>query len=351
MDHSFFAGRRVLVTGHTGFKGSWLCLWLEKLKAKIAGISLASQYSPLLYSEASVSQSVDQEFFCDLADHSVVEQLFRDFKPEIVFHLAAQAILRKGYRDPLGTWRSNVMGTLSVLEAARRTRETRVVVVCTSDKVYEAFGELGLQPFKESDRLGGHDPYSSSKAAVEIAVDSWRRSYLKDSSVSLSTARSGNVIGGGDWGAHRLIPNAVKAICSGEPATVFTKYGVRPWQHVISCLDGYMTLAQSQFIRPGDFCQAYNFGPAETCSAEEMVQLLIKHWGEGSYVHRSAPNSHLEIETDVLRLDVTKSEAELGWKNSMDLETAVHATAWWYKKSYLGEPQRDLCLDQIEQYG
>lgn len=349
MDQSFFAGKRILVTGHSGFKGSWLCLWLEKLHANVAGLSLADEYSPLLYRDADVRQSLRHEFQENLLDAPSVQAAFESFRPEIVFHLAAQSILRNGYRKPSETWSTNVLGTLNVLEASRRTPETQVLVVCTTDKVYDAFGASGA-PFRESDRLGGHDPYSSSKASVEIMVDSWRRSYWPDSQVSVSTARAGNVLGGGDWGEFRLMPNAIKALYSDSPVPVYTKFGVRPWQHVLDCLSGYMTLAERQWGCKGKFCQAYNIGSHESATAEEIVQLTLKHWGSGSYSYCPAPNANQELETDILRLDVSKAKDDLGWSAKMSIEQAVRWTVYWYKHRQGGCDARDLCVRQIERY-
>lgn len=315
----YFAGKRVLITGHTGFKGSWMALWLQRLGAEVHCYSLPE----------------------NILDPINLGWAFDQAKPHTVFHFAAQAILRNGYRYPTSTWETNVLGTLNVLEACRRHGSP--AVVATSDKVYDAFWtEPYTHPFRESDRLGGHDPYSSSKAAVEVAVDSWRRAY----GLVASTVRCGNVIGGNDWGEHRLVPNLVRAIQERKPAPLYTRYGVRPWVHVLDACAGYLAVARAQLQDPNKLAGAYNIGGAECCTAEELVQSLIRHWGSGSYELVSPPSAGREIETDVLRLDCSKSRDLLGWRPKLTLDQAVARTVQWYREL----ANQHGCLQQIAEF-
>lgn len=320
-----YAGRRVLVTGHTGFKGSWLALWLADLGADVTGLALPPNSSPnhwdLLHLDIA-------DHRVDIRDAGAIARLFANAQPEIVFHLAAQPLVRRSYRDPLETWSTNVMGTAHVLEASRQTTSVRAVVVSTTDKVYASHESLA--GYRENDPLGGHDPYSASKAAVEFVVESYRKSFPERTGPFLATARAGNVVGGGDWSEDRLIPDLVRAIADGRPLEIRSPNATRPWQHVLECLSGYLLLGQKLLEGRGEFADAWNFGPDpdDNRTVEEVLIALRAHWPHFARHVTRKPQPH---ETGFLYLDSAKARIRLGWRPVWRLEQGLEATARWYR--------------------
>ena len=345
-------GRRVFLTGHTGFKGGWLALWLASKGALIRGFALDPATEPSLFTTASVA-SVIEEIRADVRDSQKLETALSEFEPEVVFHLAAQPLVRRSYADPLGTYATNVMGTAHVLEAVRHTPAVRAVVCVTTDKCYE--NKEWLWPYRETDALGGYDPYSSSKACAEMVSAAYRRSFFAAGGpdkhpVALATARAGNVIGGGDWSEDRLIPDLIRGFLSKEPVLIRRPKAIRPWQHVLESLHGYMTLAEHLLSGRADFASCYNFGPGDgdAWSVEQIAEKLVRMWGDGaSWISDSAPSVH---EAHFLRLDASKARAELGWQPRLRIETALEWTLNWYKAWQSGEEMGRVTRGQIGAY-
>lgn len=322
-----YRGRRVLVTGHTGFKGSWLCLWLRALGAEVAGLALDPPSEP---SHWGLLKLPIQDHRIDIRDEAAVRGAFAAERPEIVFHLAAQPLVRRSYREPVTTWATNVMGTAHVLEAARHTPEVRAVVVVTTDKCYE--NREWPWPYREQDRLGGHDPYSASKAGAELVASSYRTAFLQHPSAPLlATARGGNVIGGGDWSEDRLIPDLVRSVGAREPLVIRSPRATRPWQHVLDCLSGYLLLGQRLLAGDTTCADAWNFGPAEegNRTVEQVLRDLAGTWPQLRWQVASGPQPH---EAGLLQLDSAKAKMHLGWRPVWNLERAIHHTADWYRQ-------------------
>lgn len=346
-------GRRVLVTGHTGFFGSWLCIFLEFLGADVHGYALGPPTEPSLYSAARAGEVLSSDTRADISDLETLRQTVNAIGPEVVIHLAAQPLVSEGYADPLGTWRTNVIGTANLLEAVRDCQDTRSVVVATTDKVYEV-GESD-RPFRETDRLGGRDPYSASKASAELVVDSFRQSFFDENdetAVRIATVRSGNSIGGGDWAENRLIPDCLRAFASDEPARIRFPNAIRPWQHVLEPLAGYLALADRLLSPNGDcFTGGWNFGPGfeRDVSAAEVAELVAKTWGPDASVVGDPVATHMH-ETEVLRLDSTEASRRLGWFPRWTLTEAIDRTVVWHKAWLAGDEIRSLCSQQIRDY-
>ena len=346
-------GRRVLLTGHTGFKGSWLALWLSKLGAQIRGYALDPSTDPNMFSLASVGTVVD-DIRGDIRDYTRLEASITEFAPEVVFHVAAQPLVRRSYADPLGTYATNVMGTAHVLEAVRKTPSVRAVVCVTTDKCYQ--NQEWVWPYRETDPLGGHDPYASSKACAEIVSAAFRSSFfpperLQEHHVALATARAGNVIGGGDWSEDRLIPDLVRGFSSGQPVLIRRPNAIRPWQHVLESLQGYMLLAQQLLAQRARFASSYNFGPTDDDAwpVERIANRLVEMWGDGAtWVRDSEPTVH---ESNILRLDASKARLELGWKPLLGIEEALEWTMAWYQAWKRGEDMAQVTGKQIMEYG
>jgi len=344
----FWRGRRVLVTGHTGFKGSWLSLWLQHLGARVTACALPPATEPNLYLLAGPWETQDHAIV-DMRDHAPVRDLVRRAAPEVVFHLASQAIVRASFRDPIGTYATNVMGSLHVLEAIRSTPAVRAMVVVTSDKVYE--NDDGGRPFVETDRLGGKDPYSSSKACVELAVRSFRDSFLgAGDAPAVATARAGNIIGGGDWAEDRIIPDIVRALSNDRVVQLRQPKAVRPWQHVLDPLRGYLMLAERLVSEPKASPHAVNFGPqkASAVTVARLAELLAAEFGMPTGWEKM-PGEH-PPEAKVLTLDSTLAKRELGWQPLLAIEETIAWTAEWYRGWRGGINARALCLDQIARY-
>ncbi|WP_231985678.1 CDP-glucose 4,6-dehydratase [Mycobacterium sp. E3247] len=321
-----YRGRRALVTGHTGFKGSWLCLWLQALGAEVAGLALDPSTEPSHWNLLELSI---EDHRVDVRDEAAVREVFAAERPEIVFHLAAQPLVRRSYREPVATWATNVMGTAHVLEAARHTPGVRAVVVVTTDKCYE--NREWPWAYRERDRLGGHDPYSASKAGAELVAASYRTAFLQHpSGPLLATARGGNVIGGGDWSEDRLIPDLVRSVVAGDPLVIRSPRATRPWQHVLDCLSGYLLLGQRLLAGDTTCAEAWNFGPEGdgNRTVEEVLQNLARSWPQLRWEVTSTPQPH---EAGLLQLDTAKAKMHLSWRPVWNLQTAVHHTANWYR--------------------
>ena len=329
-----FRGRRVLVTGHTGFKGAWLCEWLLDLGAEICGIALPPNTEPSLFEQLGLESRV-QHHIQDIRDPAGVSGIFRDFRPDFVFHLAAQPLVRLSYEQPVETWETNVLGTIHVLEALRLLDHPCAAVFITTDKCYE--NREWLYAYREADPLGGHDPYSSSKAGAEIAVAAWRRSFFPSGAVKIATARAGNVIGGGDWALDRIVPDAMRALARGEKIPVRNKTSTRPWQHVLEPLGGYLWLAALLAgPEPAALCEAFNFGPRleSNRTVADLVTEILKHC-PGQWVDRSVPNA--PHEAGLLNLSIEKAFHLLGWHPVWDFEETIARTADWYARAGQGK--------------
>lgn len=344
---AFWRGKRVLVTGHSGFKGGWLVIWLRQLGATICGISLPPSTTPNLFELARVAWGIDSHF-CDIRDAKRLAILVHGFRPEIVLHLAAQPLVRSSYYDPLGTFSGNIMGTANLLDALRGLESVRAVVMVTTDKVYH--NREQAYPYREDDALGGHDPYSASKAASEIVAASYRDAFLKDQGVAVASARAGNVIGGGDWSEGRLIPDAVRAWQAGKTLDIRRPDAVRPWQHVLECLNGYLTLAEKLWHN-ADLAGAYNFGPYthEAATVKEVVELARQVYGKGDV--RYGDGNSGPHEAGRLVLENAKARSVLSVHPQWNLVASVRRTLAWYKAQYAGADAHKLCLVEIEQYG
>lgn len=344
---TFWLGKRVFLTGHTGFKGCWLKIMLEALGAVVFGYSLAPE--PYSLYRAIWGDTCDGGVFADIRDASRLKREITGFAPEIVFHLAAQPLVRASYADPVHTYETNVMGTAHVLEAIRATVAVKSAVVITTDKCYKnREWEWG---YRENDELGGADPYSSSKACVELLCNAWRDSYLREQGVSLATARAGNVIGGGDWACDRIVPDIVRAFVAREVLSVRMPKAIRPWQHVLEPLWGYLLLAEQLSKKPEDiYAAAWNFGPpAENArTVEEVIQTAMHIWGkDAEYCLAESAIAH---ETHSLRLDSSKAVQHLAWENRYDFDQAMAHTIGWYKRFYAGEHALSITREQVEAY-
>lgn len=342
----FWHGKRVLVTGHTGFKGGWLVLWLRQLGATVCGIALPPATNPDLFELARVAEGIDSHF-CDIRDSEGLAALVRAFRPEIVLHLAAQPLVRASYRYPVATFSSNIMGTAHVLDALRGLDSVRVAVMVTTDKVYRNLEQP--YPYREDDALGGHDPYSASKAASEIVIASYRDAFLKEQGVVVASARAGNVIGGGDWSEDRLIPDAVRAWQTDEILEIRCPQAIRPWQHVLEPLHGYLTLAEQLWHHP-DLAGAYNFGPPtqEAATVKEVVELARQAYAKGTV--RYGDGSSGPHEAGWLALETAKARVALDVQPRWNLAETVTRTMVWYQAQHAGADARELCLAEIARY-
>lgn len=343
---AFWRGKRVLLTGHTGFKGGWLALWLQRLGAQVSGIALEPSTTPDLFGLAGIAQRMDSRM-ADIRDAAGLAALVREAAPEVVFHLAAQPLVRASYREPVETFATNVMGTVHLLEALRGLQGVRSIVVATTDKVYR--NREWVYPYREDDALGGHDPYSASKAAADIAVASYAASFLIAKGAGVASARAGNVIGGGDWTADRLLPDAVRAWQAGSALEIRRPESVRPWQHVLEPLAGYLALAQRLWHSP-EAGGAYNFGPepGATATVREVIALAQAAYGQGEVAWGDGTAGPHEAR--LLALETAKARSVLGVQPRWVLEESVRRTMDWYRRQQAGEDARALCEAEIDAY-
>ena len=350
IDREFWRGKSVFVTGHTGFKGGWLTTWLTAMGASVCGYALAPPAEPSYFALGGLAHKV-KSVIADVRDDAALAVSMAAAKPDVVFHLAAQPLVRRSYAQPADTYATNLMGTVNFLEAVRATPAVKAAIVVTSDKCYEN-NEMA-QGYRETDTLGGHDPYSASKACAEMACASYRRSFFAGGSsrVSLAAARAGNVFGGGDWAEDRIVPDAVRAFECGNPLLVRNPSSVRPWQHVLEPLAGYLILAQRLYCEGASFAGAWNFGPADASavSVAALADELVRHWGQGAAWQtdhcRTGPH-----ESRVLRLDCSKARALLGWRPCLQLTEAVAMTVAWYRAAAAGGDMDALSRAQIHSY-
>lgn len=341
---TFWRNRSVLVTGHTGFKGSWLSLWLQQAGANVTGYSLDPPTTPSLFEQAHVARGMTS-LAADVRDLPRLAAVMMHSAPEVVFHLAAQSLVRASYDDPVLTYATNVMGTVNVLEAARRIESVKAVVIVTTDKCYE--NRESLVAYVEDDRLGGHDPYSNSKACAELVTDAYRRSFA--TSAAIASVRAGNVIGGGDWARDRIVPDAIRAFLAGTPLVVRNPASVRPWQHVLEPLAGYLALAERIF-RDRAFATAWNFGPADdrVMVVGDLAAALADAWGDGATWQVGASTGPHEAAR--LRLDSTKARERLSWTPKLSLEESLYWVVEWHKEVARGGDPRAITERQIERY-
>ncbi|GAB6052323.1 CDP-glucose 4,6-dehydratase [Magnetospira thiophila] len=348
VDPTFWQRRRVLVTGHTGFKGSWLALWLDLMGAEVRGFALAPPSEPNLFTLAGVQDCLEH-VHGDLRDLESISRAVREFRPEVVLHLAAQALVRPSYDDPVGTFGSNIMGTVHLLDAVRQCDSVRAVVVVTSDKCYD--NQEWDWGYREIDPMGGHDPYSSSKGCAELVAAAYRDSFfIPGGRVALASARAGNVIGGGDWGLDRLVPDMVRAFASGETLRIRYPDAIRPWQHVLEPTSGYLLLAQHLVTDGAAFAQGWNFGPGP--DSERPVRHLVERgvdlWGAGAdWATENQPQPH---EAHFLKLDTSKARGRLGWSPRLDLERSLTQTFQWYRAWRDGADLAALTRQQIKDF-
>jgi CDP-glucose 4,6-dehydratase len=347
LDRTFWAGRRVFVTGHTGFKGSWLLLMLDALGAKVTGYSLAPPTDPALFDMLKLDQLCDHHVG-DIRDLSAMESALAAAAPDIVIHMAAQPLVRASYAMPVETYATNVMGTVNLMDACRRVPSVKTIVVVTTDKCYENLGVS--RGYDESDRMGGHDPYSNSKACAELAVAAYRDSFMREGGIGLASARAGNVIGGGDFAEDRLVPDAARAFSAGEALSIRNPLAIRPWQHVLEPLYGYLLLAERTHGDATVFAQGWNFGPAvgDAASVETVVDYLAKMWGDGARWVQD-PGSHPH-EAATLMLDCAKAQSELGWVPRFNLEQALQLSIDWYRCWHEKDDVGALCKQHVNQY-
>jgi CDP-glucose 4,6-dehydratase len=349
----FWAGKKVFVTGHTGFKGGWLSLWLQSLGAKVVGYALEPSARPNLFEVAEVGKGM-RSVIGDVANPAKLNAVISEHAPQIVFHLAAQALVRASYESPIKTYATNVMGTAHLLEAVRATGSVKVVVNVTSDKCYE--NREWIWGYRENEALGGHDPYSSSKGCAELVTAAYRSSFFSPKDyqrhgVALASARAGNVIGGGDWAEDRLVPDFIRAVTRSQPMMVRNPAAVRPWQHVLEPLHGYLLLAEKLWSDGPRYGEAWNFGPDDESakSVETVVKALAAAWGDKARwrAEGAAGQPH---EANYLKLDCSKAKGELGWHPRWGLEMALNATAQWYKAHQAAQDMKRFTLEQVRSY-
>lgn len=349
VDASFWKDKRVFLTGHTGFKGSWLSLWLTSMGVVVKGYSLNPPTSPSLFDQARIAELLDHEVG-DIRDGERLRKSMQDFAPEIVIHMAAQPLVRYSYKEPVETYTTNVIGTVNLLEAVRSTSSVKAVVNVTTDKCYE--NREWVWGYREDEAMGGHDPYSSSKGCAELVTSAYRNSYFgQNSSVKLASARAGNVVGGGDWAEDRLIPDILRAFSKGEPVVVRNPKATRPWQHVLEPLSGYLVLAQSLYGLNGrDFAGGWNFGPQDkdVQPVDWILENMVALWGENaSWELDSSEQPH---EAQLLKLDISKADAQLDWQPRWSLSQTLEKIIVWQKNWMSGDDVREVSLSQIKDY-
>jgi CDP-glucose 4,6-dehydratase len=347
----FYRGKRVLITGHTGFKGSWLAIWLHELGAEVIGFALDPFSNQDNYVLSGIEHKIT-DIRGDIRDGQLLKNVFQKYQPEIVFHLAAQPLVRLSYDIPVETYEVNVMGSINVMEAIRVTESVKVAVMITTDKCYE--NREQIWGYRENEAMGGYDPYSSSKGAAEIAIASWRQSFFNPDQYakhgkSIASVRAGNVIGGGDWALDRIIPDCIKALEAGNTIDIRSPKAIRPWQHVLEPLSGYMLLASKMRDKPTKYCEGWNFGPRTESIATvwDVASKVVENYGKGELRDLSNPNDLHEAK--LLMLDISKAKFQLGWEPKLNIEQTVALTVDWYKR-YKTEKVYTLCLEHIKNY-
>lgn len=347
-DPNFWAGRRVFITGHTGFKGGWLSLWLQKMGAKVKGFALDPDFTPNLFTEARVAEGMES-VIGDIRDLDRLRAELVSFRPEVVLHLAAQPLVRLSYRDPVGTYATNVMGTVNLLEAVRACPEVQAAVIVTTDKCYE--NREWPWGYRENEAMGGHDPYSSSKGCAELVCAAYRRSFFHaPDAARIGSARAGNVIGGGDWSEDRLVPDILRAFDAGRPVPIRNPVSTRPWQHVLEPLSGYLVLAEALVDRGAEVAGGWNFGPRDEDAqpVQWIVDRMIERWGEGaSWMRDEGFHPH---EARYLKLDISKAREALRWQPSWTLDEALGRIVDWHRAWRNGADMRACCLAEIHAY-
>ena len=344
----FWQGKKVLVTGHTGFKGGWLALWLQKLGARVTGYALPPLTDPSFFDAALVARGMTSNIG-DVRDLAALMAAVSQADPEIIIHMAAQSLVRPSYADPVATYSTNVMGTVNVLEATRKHSGVRAVMIVTSDKCYENTG--AQREFRENDRLGGHDPYSNSKACAELVAAAYRDSFFSGGeSAAIATARAGNVIGGGDWSVDRLMPDAIRAFGAERPIQLRYPHATRPWQHVLEPLKGYLLLAEKLFTTPASHAESWNFGPTadQVMTVANLIEAVAKKWGGGAR-WEPAPGVHPH-EAQYLGIDAGKARSRLGWQPRLEIAQAIDWTIEWYRAWRDGADLRRVSEMQLERY-
>ena len=347
VDPGFWRGKRVFLTGHTGFKGGWLSLWLQQLGARVQGYALAPEGEHSLFEAARVPDGMASTL-ADIRDLGALQMALSEFQPEIVIHMAAQPLVRQSYVDPVETYATNVMGTVNLLEAVRRAPGVRAVVNVTTDKCYE--NDDRASGYAEGEPMGGHDPYSSSKGCAELVTSAYRRSFFAGGATAVATARAGNVIGGGDWASDRLVPDILRAFERGEPVVIRNPNATRPWQHVLEPLGGYLVLAQRLWHDGAAFAEGWNFGPRDEDArpVQWIVEQLADRWGQGArWQLDGGPHPH---EARFLKLDIAKARMRLGWEPRWHLADALQRIVAWQHAWLAGDDVRALCLAQIDDY-
>lgn len=344
---TFWQGKRVLLTGHTGFKGSWLSLWLQSMGAVVRGIALAPPTDPALFDVARVAEGMEHEI-ADIREFAAILPLVCDFAPEIVIHMAAQPLVRLSYKEPIETYATNVMGTVHVLEAARAADSVRAIVNVTTDKCYE--NREWDWGYRENESMGGHDPYSSSKGCAELVSSAYRSSFLTKEGIAMATARAGNVIGGGDWASDRLVPDVLRALEKGVPVEIRNPVSIRPWQHVLEPLSGYLLLAERLYVEGLAWAEGWNFGPRDDDA--KTVQWIVEHlcaeWGKGvNWTQQPGDHPH---EANYLKLDISKAHNRLEWTPRWGLDEALSRIIDWHRAWRDGADMRATCLEQISYY-
>ena len=348
-----FKGKRILVTGHTGFKGSWLSIWLHELGAEVVGIGLEPYSQKDNFVLSGIGEKIYADIRGDIRKGEMLKDIFVQYNPEIVFHLAAQPLVRLSYEIPVETYETNVMGSINIMEAARITDSVKVVVMITTDKCYE--NKEQIWGYRENEPMGGYDPYSSSKGAAELAINSWRRCYFnpmdygKKHHISIASVRAGNVVGGGDWAKDRIVPDCIRALEADKPIEIRSPKAIRPWQHVLEPLSGYMLLASKMLQKPTNYCEGWNFGPRteSITSVWDVATMLAKYYGKGVLKDVSDPNALHEA--NLLMLDISKAKFQLGWEPRTSIDLCCQLTADWYKR-YANDDVYELCIEHIKTF-
>jgi CDP-glucose 4,6-dehydratase len=355
-DFLIYKYKKILLSGHTGFKGSWLAIWLHSLGAEVVGLALDPYTERDNFVLSGIGNKIKADIRGDIRDKQILHQIFEKYQPEIVFHLAAQPLVRLSYQQPVETYEVNVMGTVNVLEEIRQCAATKVGVMITTDKCYE--NKEQLWGYRENEPMGGYDPYSSSKGAAEIAIASWRRSFMNPNNYeqhgkAIASARAGNVIGGGDWAIDRIIPDCIRALENGEPIQIRSPHSIRPWQHVLEPVSAYLKLGAVLWQNPQNYAEAWNFGPEidSIVPVWDIAKMLIKNYNAQLPASQliDASNSNAFHEAQLLVLDISKARYKLNWKPKWKLETAIVQTVDWYK-NYTKQDIYSLCINQIEEY-